>query len=207
MSSLEALLRPVSAMINRQVSAKTPARELCGKLAGRVMAIRVRDSALAIYLAAEDDQLRFSTEYDQDPDVVVSGSMIALTRMAGPAGETVIRNGDVELSGDALVAQDFQALLRYGRPDIEEELSGVVGDAAAHGIGSLIRGVGEWGREARTTMQQNVGEYLQEESRAVPTRDEVADFQGQVDKLRDDVARFEARLKAAETDYDTRSSS
>jgi ubiquinone biosynthesis protein UbiJ len=206
MSSLEALLRPVSAMINRQVSAKTPARELCGKLAGRVMAIRVRDSALAIYLAAEDDQLRFSTEYDQDPDVVVSGSMIALTRMAGPAGETVIRNGDVELSGDALVAQDFQALLRYGRPDIEEELSGVVGDAAAHGIGSLIRGVGEWGREARTTMQQNVGEYLQEESRAVPTRDEVADFQGQVDKLRDDVARFEARLKAAETDYDTRSS-
>jgi ubiquinone biosynthesis protein UbiJ len=204
MSSLEALLRPATAMINRQISAKTPARELCAKLAGRVMAIRISDTALAIYLTAEDDQLLLSTEYEQDPDVVVSGTMIALTRMAGPAGEVGIRNGDVELSGDALVAQDFQSLLRYGRPDIEEELSGVVGDVAAHGIGSFIRNVGEWGREATETMHQNVGEYLQEESRTVPTRDEVAEFQGQVDKLRDDVARFEARLKAAETSNDQR---
>jgi ubiquinone biosynthesis protein UbiJ len=47
-------------------------------------------------------------------------------------------------------------------------------------------------------MQQNVGEYLREESRAVPTRDEVVGFRDQVDTLRDDVARFEARLKAAE---------
>jgi ubiquinone biosynthesis protein UbiJ len=116
--------------------------------------------------------------------------------MAGPAGEAVIRNGDVELSGDALVAQDFQKLLQYGRPDFEEELASVVGDVAAHGIGEFFRSVGEWGREARTTIHQNVGEYLQEESRSVPTRDEVGAFQEEVDTLRDDVARFEARLNA-----------
>ena len=38
MSSLEPLLRPVTAMINRQIQAKTPARELCKKLSDRVMA-------------------------------------------------------------------------------------------------------------------------------------------------------------------------
>ncbi len=198
MSSLEALLRPVAAMINRQIQAKTPARELCAGLAGRVMAVRVANTALAIYLVADEEQVHLSTEYEQDPDAVVSGSMIALTRMAGPAGEAVVRSGDIEISGDALVAQDFQALLRYGRPDIEEELSGVVGDVAAHSVGEFIRGVGEWGREARVTMRQNVGEYFQEESHTVATRDEVEIFQDQVDRLRDDVARFEARLKAAE---------
>ncbi len=185
-------------MINRQVKAKTPARELCVKLSNRVMAVRVTNTALAIYLVAEDDQVRLSTEYDQDPDVVVSGSMLALTRMAGPDGEAVIRNGDVELSGDALAAQDFQKLLLYGRPDLEDELSMVIGDVAAHGIGELFRGVGDWGREARSIMHQNIGEYLQEESRSVPTRDEVDAFQEEVDTLRDDVARFETRLKAAE---------
>jgi ubiquinone biosynthesis protein UbiJ len=198
MSSLEALVRPATNMINRQIRAKTPARELCGKLAGRVMAIRVTNTALAIYLVADEDELRIATEYEQDPDVLVSGSMLALTRMAGPAGEAVIRHGQVALSGDALVAQDFQKLLQYGRPDLEEELSAVIGDVAAHGIGEFFRGIGEWGRDARSTMRQNVGEYLQEESRSVPTREEVDAFQEEVDTLRDDVARFEARLNAVE---------
>lgn len=206
MSSLEALLRPATSMINRQIEAKTPARELCAKLADRVMAIRVRNTAIAIYLLVDNNQVRLSSDYEQDPDVVVSGSLLALTRLAGPAGEAVIRDGDVELSGDALLAQDFQKLLRYGRPDIEEELSGVVGDVAAHGIGTLFRNVGEWGREARATMRQNIGEYLQEESRAVPTRDEVDIFRGQVDTLRDDVARFEARLKTVEPRPDSQKS-
>ncbi len=203
MSPLEALLRPATAMINRQVNGKTPARELCAKLAHKVMAIRVSNTSLAVYLLADEDQLRLSTDYEQEPDVLVSGSILALTRMAGPDGESVVRSGEVELSGDALVAEDFQKLLRYGRPDIEDELADVIGDAAAHEVGKFFRGVGKWGREARATMQQNVGEYLQEESRSVPTRGEIDTFQEDVDTLRDDVARFEARLKAAETTVDS----
>jgi ubiquinone biosynthesis protein UbiJ len=181
-------------MINRQIEAKTPAREICARLADRVMAIRVSNTALSVYLLVDEVKVRLATDYDQDPDVVISGSLLALTRLAGATGETIIRQGDVEISGDAFLAQEFQKLLRYGRPDFEEELSAIVGDAAAHSVGEFLRGVGEWGREARTTMRQNVGEYLQEESRAVPTRDEVESFSEQVNVLRDDVARFEARL-------------
>ena len=42
-------------------------------------------------------------------------------------------------------------------------------------------------------MQQNIGEYLQEESRTVPGRHETDTFRDQVNALRDDVARCEAR--------------
>ena len=199
MSSLEALLQPATAMINRQIRAKTPARELCAKLADRVMAVRVSNTALTIYLLAEDNQVLLSTAYEEEPDVVVSGSMLSLAQMAGSAGDSDVGRGDIKLSGDALVAEDFQKLLRYGKPNIEEELAGVVGDVAAHGIGEFIRGVNRWSRAARSTMQQNVGEYLQEESRSVPTRDEVVAFQTEVDTLRDDVARFEARLRTIES--------
>lgn len=198
MSTLEALLRPAASMINRQIQTKTPARNLCRELNDRVLALRVTNTALAFYLLVDGNRVLLSTQHAQDPDVVISGSLLALSRLAGPDGDAVIRDGDVELSGDALLGQKFQKLLRYGRPNIEEEISGVVGDVAAHGIGEFFRGVGAWGREARATMQQNVGEYLQEETRSVPTRAEVDVFRGQVDTLRDDVARFEARLKAAE---------
>jgi ubiquinone biosynthesis protein UbiJ len=194
MNPLETLLRPFAALLNRQIRLQTPARELCADLDGRVFAIRVRDTALAMYVLATAGEIVLATEYPDDPDVVVSGSLLSLARLAGGDGEAVIRDGAIDLSGDADSAQKFQRLFRFARPDLEEELSGTVGDVIAHAVGDAARGVLRWGREARTTMRQNVGEYLQEESRAVPSRYEVDTFRRDVETLRDDVARIEARL-------------
>ena len=202
MDPLEALLRPAVSMINRQIGASTPARELADELDGRVFAVRVRDTGLAIGLGVDDGAIRLTSVQDSEPDVAATGSLISLARLAGPAGESLLRDGTVEIVGDPLIASHFRKLLRYGRPDFEEELSSVVGDAAAHGVGEFMRGIGRWGREAGSTMQQNVGEYLQEESRAVPARHEVEVFRQDVRTLRDDVARLEARLNQLEQEPD-----
>ena len=74
-------------------------------------------------------------------------------------------------------------------------MSGFVGDAAAYRIGEFARGVSKWGAEARTTMGDNIREYLQEESRDVPSRYEMDRFTGNVDVLRDDVDRLAARIR------------
>ena len=200
--ALETMLRPIAALLNRQIRSKTPARELCTELRDRVLALRVTNSALAMYIIVGPDQVFLSGDYGDEPDVVISGSLLALARLASPAGDTVVRGDAVELGGDVILARKFQTLLRYARPDLEEELSGLVGDAAAHGIGELVRNVSQWGREAGSTLQQNVSEYLQEESRTVPSRYEAEVFRDHVYTLRDDVARFEARLKQVESDLD-----
>lgn len=198
MNALETLLRPVTTIINRQIAASTPARELCDELDDRLLAVRVKDTALAVYLLVNDGQLLLSPSPIGDADVVISGSLFSLARLAGPAGEGLIREGAVDIVGDAVIAQRFRKLLRFGRPDFEEEMSTVIGDAAAHGIGEATRNVGRWGREARATMRQNVTEYLQEESRVLPGRYESEAFRERVEQLRDDVERFEARLKKFE---------
>lgn len=200
MDALESLLRPIATLVSRQIAAKTPARELCAELDGRVFALRVTDTALALYLSADGDTLRVSGNYVEEPDVVLTGSLVSLARLAGPAGEDLIRDGTIRISGDIVLARQFHKLLRYGRPDLEEELSGVVGDVAAHRIGEIVRGFGRWSNEARSTMRQNLSEYLQEESRAVPARAEVEVFRNSVDELRDDVARLEARICQMEKD-------
>ena len=110
------------------------------------------------------------------------------------AGEDSIRDGSLDLTGDAATAQAFQQLLEHARPDIEEELSVIIGDIAAHGLGEFARSVGRWAREASTTMGDNIREYLQEESRDVPSRYEVEQFSRQVNQLRDDVDRLAARI-------------
>lgn len=194
MDALEAALRPIASILNRNIRATTPARELCAELSGAVVAVRVRDTALCAYFVFHDDRLQLATASDQVPDVIISGSLVTLALMAGQPGEAAIRRGSLDLTGDAETAQQFQQLLKYARPDIEEELSGIVGDVAAHQIGKFARGLGRWGREAGATMGANIREYLQEESRDVPSRYEVDTFSDAVSALRDDVERLEARL-------------
>jgi len=198
-SPLEALLRPIADVLNRNIAEITPAREMASELNGTMVAIRVRDTALGTYFVFSDDVVALSTEYADDPDVVITGSLISLARMMKGSGEAAIRSGDVDLTGDAATAQRFQKLLDLAQPDIEEEVSRVIGDVAAHRVAKIARGVGKWARDARSTMGGNIREYLQEESRDVPTRYEVDRFTQQVGTLRDDVERVAARLKRLES--------
>jgi ubiquinone biosynthesis protein UbiJ len=198
--ALEATLRPITSLVNRNISESTPARELCAKLSGTVVAVRVRDTALAAYFIVDDAALDVVTSSLEEPDVVITGSIISLARMIGQSGETAIRDGSLDLTGDAETARQFQQLLSFAKPDIEEELSGIVGDVAAHRLGEFARGVGRWGRSARSTMGENIREYLQEESRDAPSRYEADKFAADVSTLRDDVDRVEARINRLRDD-------
>ena len=198
MNPLEAALRPVANVLNRNIRETTPARELCDKLDDTIVAVRVRNTALAVWFIIRDGVLELATDHDGEPDVLISGSLLTLARMSGDTGLEALRDGSLELTGDAHKAERFQRLLAFAKPDVEEEFSSVVGDAAAHRLGQLARGLGEWGRDARSTMGANIREYLQEESRDVPSRYEMEGFAADVGTLRDDVDRFEARIRQLE---------
>ncbi len=187
-------LQPLLSILNRNIQETTPARDLCRQLSGSNIAIRVRNTALAASFTVDDATLQLSPDIDDDADVVIDGSLFTLARLAGGAGQSSIRDGSLEFSGDAEIADQFQRLLILARPDAEEELSQVIGDVAAHRLAETARGVMRWRREAHKTMGANIREYLQEESRDAPSRYEVDRFSGAVNKLRDDVARLEARL-------------
>lgn len=195
---LEAIFRPVAALLNRNIRAITPARELCARLSGKTVAVRAKDTSLAVYFRFGDDDVRLESEFGDDPDVAITGSLLTLARLASVRDDDVSGFTGVDLTGDVGTARSFQRLLRHARPDVEEELSALVGDAAAHQLGRFARGVGRWAREAGTTMTGNVREYLQEESRELPGRYEFERFTSRVDALRDDVERLEARLRRLE---------
>jgi len=194
MDALEAALRPAAKLLNRNIQESTPARELCAELAGTVVAVRVSNTALAAYFIVDDEAVDVVAATSQDPDVLISGSLITLASLAGQSGTAAVRDGSLDIAGDVELADQFQQLLSFARPDIEEELSNIVGDAAAHRLGEIARGFGRWGREASSTMGANIREYLQEESRDAPSRYEVEKFNADVGELRDDVDRVEARL-------------
>ena len=62
----------------------------------------------------------------------IAGGPLSLLALAGDAPEAVLQRGDVQIRGDAELAQKFRELAMLLRPDLEEELSKVIGDVPAH---------------------------------------------------------------------------
>ena len=187
-------LTPLESLLNRNIAASSAARALCRRLDAKVMALHVEGLPLSIYFKAIGEHMLLDTQYDGTPNATLSGTPLSLLRMAGPAPETALRTGSVHIHGDAEIAQTFSELLKQARPDLEEELSRVIGDVAAHQVGNVARSALGLARRAADTLAQNVSEYLQEEGRDAPSRTEADEFIAGVDKLRDDVDRLEARL-------------
>ena len=131
---------------------------------------------LSVYFKSHGEHMTLHTDHEGTPDATLSGTPLSLLRLAGPAPEAALRGGAVHIEGDAEVAQTFSELLKAAQPDLEEELSRVVGDVAAHQIGNAARSALGFARRAHDTFLQNVAEYLQEEGRDVPNRTEAEEF-------------------------------
>lgn len=187
-------LSPLESLLNRNIAASSTARALCRRLDAKVLALHVEGMPLSIYFRSHGEQMSLDTKFDGTPNATLSGTPLSLLRMAGPAPEAALRTGSVHIHGDAEVAQTFSELLKQARPDLEEELSRVIGDVAAHQVGNVARSAIGFAKKAADTFAQNLSEYLQEEGRDAPSRTEADEFISGVDKLRDDVDRFEARL-------------
>jgi len=101
----------------------------------------------------------------------------------------------VDITGNASLATEILALLRYLRWDIEEDLSRVFGDVIAHRMIGTVRAVAAWQAEAGRRLAENVMEYAIEERRLVVSRAEFEEFAAAVSAARDDLARLEQKIE------------
>lgn len=96
------------------------------------------------------------------------------------------------VAGNAEFATELSFIFRRLRWDVEEDLSAVVGDIAAH---RLVRGAKHlvaWQKQAATRFAENLAEYFaHENSVLVPG--------GALSALRDDIGRFNVELADVET--------
>jgi len=192
------LLSRLEELLNRNVAESRRAQALCRQLDGRAIELEVRDTPFRLYMEARDGRIALADRRETETDARLSGTPLSLLALAGPGAEGRLRSGTVRIEGDAEVAQRFRELLEQARPDVEEELSRVIGDVAAHRIANFARGFLDLGRRATDSLATSAAEYLQEEGRDLPVRIEVDEFLKDVDRLRDDTERLEARIARLE---------
>ena len=165
------------------------------KFADKVIAIELQGLDLTLYLLPGPQGISLMSQYPAEPDTVLSGTPLALAKMAlGPDASKVLFAGEVTISGDVETGQRFKRLLDELDIDWEEQLSRYSGDLVAHKLGDLVRATASWGQQALKILGEDATEYLQQEGQDLPIPGAVQQFLHEVDRLRDDTARLEARV-------------
>jgi ubiquinone biosynthesis protein UbiJ len=101
----------------------------------------------------------------------------------------------IEVKGNARLVQEIASLARHLRWDVEEELSRVFGDVAAHRIAGAARSFAQWQLDAARRVTGAAADFLAEEARILVRRDEQAGHASGVAELRDALERLEKRIE------------
>ena len=194
------LTQAIENLLNRNLPRSPRARELASALVGKRVRVEARDFRWVVIAESLNTSIRLTRESTdgQPPDADISGSLLNLAALASSHPEEVIQRGDVTIRGDAEVAQKFRELAMLLKPDVEEELSRLIGDSPAYQALRLVRLATGFGRRAAQTGVRNVAEYLAHERGDLVPRAEAEDFYRGVERLREDLDRVEARVHLIE---------
>mgnify|MGYP002713014026 FL=1 len=166
------------------------------ELEGRVIAIELLGINETLYLFPDRDGVMILGDFDGAADTTLSGTPLAMSKLGlSDDAAGVLFSGEVVIRGDTRLGTRFKKILAQMDIDWEEQLSRYLGDVMAHQLGNLVRDMGAWVKRSRHSLNMDLGEYLQEESRLVPSNAELAKFIKDVDLLREGVDRLQARIE------------
>jgi ubiquinone biosynthesis accessory factor UbiJ len=186
------LLATLEKLLNRSLPRSPRAQALAAQLAGRSLAVEMT-GAPQVILSSTGERLRIEGGADSGADAHLAAGPFSLLALARGRSPNLAGSG-ARITGDAEVAQKFGELLGLLRPEPEEELAQLIGDAPAHHLGRLAHAAVSFGERAARTSMRNVAEYLAHERRDLVPRAEGRQLLDGIDALRDAVDRFEARL-------------
>ena len=196
MTAKAAAFATLEQLLNQAIRLDPEATRRLAPMHGRVIRFVILGLGLELYLIPEPGGIQLLETFEDEPDCTLRGTPLALARMSSTRESAdQLFTGAVSIEGDSGLAHHFGEFLSSIDIDWEEQLSRLTGDVIAHEAGNLARGLMRWGVESRHTLGLNLQEYLQEELRLLPGRYEIEPFLSEVDRLRDDVERLDARLE------------
>jgi len=188
------------AALNKYLSLDEDVAIFLQPLTGKIIAVTIQPFNETLFLCPTSQGMQIIDFYEGTVDTTLTGSLAALGLMG--LSSTPARSffsGEVKIEGDLAIGHQFQKLFEQLDIDIEEQLSHVTGDVIAHKIGNFFRSANQWQQESLKTVQLNISEFLQDETQDLPPAPEVNMLSQQIDQLKEDFDRLEARTNRLHT--------
>ena len=180
---------PFSFALNHLLEAEPWARARLAPFAGDTVEVRSPPFPALRFVILPGGKLEAG---GADPALTVTlkpGALFSLAR--GPEHFTRA----LEVTGDPGLASEVLALAQHLRWDVEEDLSRIFGDVAAHRLAEAGRAFAGWHRDAARRLLESLADYAVDEKRVLMARQEVEGFADAVARLRDAVERLEKRVR------------
>ncbi len=178
---------------NRLVSLDEDSQRRLNKLQHKLLQLKITTLDLDIYLLFHSDRVEVLEDFAAEPDATIAGPPFSMLSLAG-GGD--VSNSSVEISGDVELAQQVSRMLQQIDIDWEEHFSKITGDAVAHQLGNIARGIQRFTTRSRDSMQSNTADYLRDETGHLPHDWELESFSNDVDDLRDRVVLLVRRFES-----------
>jgi ubiquinone biosynthesis accessory factor UbiJ len=201
------LLSALETSLNHYLALDPDVATKLAPLTGKVIAVTIQPFNETIYLCPGDNSIQ-CLDYFDHPDTFISGSLSALGLMGLSATPMrAIFSGKVSIEGDVHVGRKLQALLAQLDINLEAQLAKFLGDEISGRIGTVFRSFKSWSDDSLNSLKLNTSELLQEETRDLPAPEEANIFYRQVDTLRNDFDRLQARIQLLQQTLDEKNQS
>ncbi|MDC9725561.1 MAG: SCP2 sterol-binding domain-containing protein [Gammaproteobacteria bacterium] len=187
------LLKPIELAINSALSQDLETKAKLKQFEQRCIAIIVSDFDKIINASVIQQQIQLSTHSEQPSDLTISGKALTLAKL-GSDPESLF-SSEINIHGDVQFAKQLRDLLEGFDFDWEAQLAKITGDTLAYPIAHGIRQASLWLKETHNSLQETTAEYLKEEVRILPDKSQINDYMADIDTLRADSDRIEARIK------------
>lgn len=196
MALLDRLFAPVALAINQAIAQTPAASAMLTRLMGRCLAVHFNPPGFSLYIRFTPVGLRLMLRPDGSVDAALSGSPITFARMqfSENSAQTLF-SGEVETHGDIALVRRVQRLFEVLHPDWPAILQRGLGLELAERIWEQAQGTRHWADSTCRSLQEDMTDYLQTETRTLPGYTEAQLFYADVDELRDDCERLGARLE------------
>lgn len=190
-AALAALERAVNAALGLDPAAKIA----LGQLQGQSFALECTAPPLCVYLLPGPAGLSLQGWHEGPVTTRVRGAASDFAELAGaddPAATLI--NGSLQLEGDSAALIRLQEIIAGLDLDWEAPLVDVLGDVAGHQLAGFLRAGFATGRDASRSLLRQLEEYIHEEGRLAPSRQEVEDFYRDLQALQQRVERLQSRI-------------
>lgn len=189
-------LKALQRAINHAMSLDDQMPRKIEALHGKVLELVISPLNVNFYIEFQNNELQLLDAYDGKADTVIHSNPLGLIRLSLlPASKArSLFNDKVRMTGDMELGQQVKKIFDDIDIDWEGHLSQFTGDVVAHQLGSFIRKGIDFKNNLSHSMQQNLSEYLQEELKVFPSKNEIDDFFHDVDELSLGVERMQAQI-------------
>lgn len=189
---MKSALKPLELALNAALAQDPETKAKLDQFESRSIAIKITDFKQTITMSVVNRQLYLTTIADQYVDLTIAGNALTLAKL-GKDPESLF-SAEIDINGDVQFAKQLRDLLEGFDFDWEAQLARITGDTLAYPIAHGIRQVASWAKNTHLSMQQNIAEYLREESRLLPDKSQIKAYMHDIDTLRADFDRLEARI-------------